>query len=282
MSLEKYKDYLLARKKSLAYYNYMKLFLDYIEKNKISIITQEVITEFLKAGKINGGEYAENTIGSFIRSGRDYYTNFLGIEKDKNEFYKIKPPKCPRKKPEFLTEEELNKALKYLINDYRTFDRLKLTVIVKFMFYTGLRKSEILGLERKNFELDKCSVKVYQKKAKRDKISFYPPELRDKIRDYFKIEKEELNAFNIKESQIEYIAKKISSYFPEKNITPHTLRHSFAKHLLKKGHDLAKVSKLMGHSNIMTTMIYLDPTEDELREWYLESIKGDNDKNENI
>jgi len=271
--LIRYKEFLLARKQSANYYNIVRIFLGYLEEQKIDYakITQETITNFFNAHP----EYSKNTLTQNIKAGRHFYTQFLQVPKEQNEWYKIKYIKSPRRTPKFLTPEELGEIIsKFCSYENRLMPPYKVRVFTTFMYMTGLRKNEILNLKRTdiNFGIEekknKCTIKIIGKGDKERFVYFsdkYSPGLRQQLIDYFQTEPEIQNAFNLTLGQVNYFVRKMNKYLVERKITPHLFRHSFAKYLLDKGVPITYISQMLGHSSIATTMIYLNPTEEQIK-----------------
>jgi integrase/recombinase XerD len=268
--LEQYKAYLLARNQSLVYYNYTKQWLEFIESKNYDLmnITQTMITEFFTAN-----EYMPNSKNNFIKSGRNFY-KFLEIPDDKNEWNKIKYLKTETQIPQYLSETDLDKAIKYLAT-YHT-QRLptnKIGILLKFMFYTGLRKGELLELKRENIDVENCSLKVHTIKSKSEDIVYFPEKIKQELSNYFNSEKEEINAFNVTLAQINYIPRLIAKHL-NKKIKVHTFRHSCGRFLAQeKNISLPIIQKLLRHQNIKTTMLYIQPDEEEIRRFYKSRVK---------
>jgi site-specific recombinase XerD len=274
--LAKYLEFLTARGKSKVYYNYIRIWLAYMEENKIETITQETITQFF----IKNAQYKDGTKCCFIKAGRDYYSNFLQIPKESNEWCKIKLIKVPQRIAEYFTEKELEEAKKQLVTNFsRKMTPNKIRVILDFLYYTGIRKEEFLTLMRKDIDLENNRAKVYGK-GKKERIICFPKKVSKELSEFFISCNEENNAFNIKLGQLHYLIKMINKYCGGKKIHTHSFRHGYAKTCLKKGVDLPTLSRLLGHSSIMTTMIYANPSEEEMQENYQAKMnKGDKYEN---
>ena len=141
------------------------------------------------------------------------------------------------------------------------------------MFFTGLRKGELVKLKREDFDLEKRTVKVIQSKVRKERITGFTNKVKNMVKDYFLFEAEDKNAFNIVLNTISTLLKNLNPYFKEVHLYPHLFRHSYARHLLNKGIDLSIVSTLMGHSNVQSTMRYLKLQNDDLKGKYDEFIK---------
>ena len=150
---------------------------------------------------------------------------------------------------------------------------IKITTLFYFMFYTGLRKTDLRTLKRKNFDLVNRSAKVYEEKINRERIIRYPERVKKLLENYFALEAEEDNAFNLNDNSIDHYMEKIKPYMKDKILHCHCFRHSFAVHLLSKGVDLMTVSLLMGHKNIETTLRYLKLNQTEINNIYDSKIK---------
>jgi site-specific recombinase XerD len=265
--LDKYIDYLSARGHNRSYYNVMRIWLKYLQEQKIEVFTQETITQFFIANN-----YSKNTKSSFIRAGRDFYTAYMQVPKENNEWYKIKLIKVPRKVQEYFTEKNLDEAKKQLITYFsHKITPVKIRALLDFMFYSGCRKEELLRLKREDFNLEEKTAKLYGKGGK-ERIICYPAKVKKELEEYFISEAQETNAFNITLDKLHYIIRLINKYSGGMKIHCHSFRHGFAKNCLRKGISLPTVSRLLGHSSIMTTMIYADPSEDEMKETYQEKM----------
>ena len=267
--LLKYKDYLIARKQSLNYFNVMRIFFNYLGEQKIDYkeITQETITNFINVHS----EYEKRTLTQFVKAGRSFYSQFLEIPKEQNQWYKIKYFKGHKNTPKFLSIDDLKEIIKYFCTyENRLMNPFKAEVFITFVYMTGLRREEILKLKRVdiNLETNPCEIKIIGKGDKERFVYFsdkYSPKLKEKLKAYFSSEKEEINAFNITLGKINYFFRKMNKYLKDKKISPHLFRHSFSKYLLDCGVPITEISALMGHSSILTTMIYLNPTNEQIK-----------------
>ena len=149
----------------------------------------------------------------------------------------------------------------------RLMNSTKLKVLLHFCYYSGCRKQEILDLKRVDFDLENNSARVNGKGSKQ-RIICFTSKVSKELLEYFAGEKEVTNAFNVTEKQLKYLPKIMAKYLG-RNCYLHLLRHSFARNLLyNKGVDMNTVSKLLGHSSIATTMIYINPDEKTIGENY--------------
>jgi len=261
--LQRYHDHLKARKYSLCYYNYISVYLKYCQEHNIDYlnINASMLTDFF-----NNNKYSSNSVNLHIKSGK-HFGRFLGIPDEKNEWTKIKYVRTPKRKPEYISLETLEELCKHLSE--------KLALAFLFLYNTGIRREEFLTLKRQNIELNQspCSIKVMGKGSRERFIFFsekYSPKLREKVIEYFKSEGEKTNgnAFNISLSQLLYACRKLNKYSKGIHIHLHTLRHSFAKNMIRKNLPITYLMALLGHSNISTTQMYACATDELIKAYF--------------
>ena len=187
-------------------------------------------------------------------------------------------PKQAKALPKVLSVEEILILLDIPLNDAYDYRN---KAMIELMYATGLRISELINLTLSNIDLDLNIVKTIGKGNKERIIPMgdYATEyLKEYIYNYrsFFIKKQNndyvfLNKSGTKMSR-QMFFKIIQKIALEKNIktkfSPHTLRHSFATHMLEYGADLRTIQELLGHSNISTTQIYTHMSTEKLRENY--------------
>ena len=178
----------------------------------------------------------------------------------------IEPPKKPQTLPNCLSVEEVEALLE--TPDISKPEGLRDKAMLELMYSSGLRVSELLALERKKVNLERGVVSIFGKGSKERKVPMgdfaleyvvkYINEARNKnpgkdTKYLF------LNRYG-KPLSRQYFFKQIKKYALlagiETDISPHTLRHCFATHLLENGAQLRAVQEMLGHSNIATTQIY--------------------------
>ena len=194
------------------------------------------------------------------------YLVFEGLIKD-SPISNIEAPKLERKLPEVLTEDEINKLIKSVDLNHVFGQRNK--TIIEVLYGTGIRVSELVNLKLSNIFFRESILKV---NGKGDKERFVPlgkiasTEIKTyiNIRDRMKIDSKNtdilfINRYGRKLTRsmiFKIITDASRSIGLEKKISPHTLRHSFATHLLKNGADLRTIQLILGHESITTTEIY--------------------------
>lgn len=262
--LDKYKDFLMINGHS---WNTMNNYVLRMEKVLSSIkeedFTQEKLTNYLIELKKNNSVSTVNGYNCAIRS----YLSFL--KKD------IKLPKIlkdvktlPKSFDEKYFEETIINTLSQVLSN----DFIKFRALFYFLFYSGVRISEIDTLKREHFDLNNKTAKIFVSKTKEERMVIYTEKTKDYIKEYFESEPEDYNAFGITSNNVKQRIKGFKKYFPDFNLTAHSFRHSFAVNCLLKGVDLLTVSKLLGHSNITTTMRYLGLNNIQIQLIYKEKV----------
>lgn len=277
--LEKYLDYLkyerkLSRNTIASYQNDLLLLTNTLNK-QFTNITSLDIREFLKKTNYKSDRTRAHNITVF----NNFYT-FLLAENiiSKNPCEDISQPKLTKKLPKYLTIEEVDKLLNIKLNtplDYRN------KAMLEVLYATGVRISELLDLKLKDIDLDEAFIRVV---GKGDKQRIIP--LGDIAINYLKIYLLENRNFLLKNKTNDYVflnnygnqmtrqgffkilKKQCLISGIKEDISPHTLRHSFASHLLNNGADLRIIQELLGHSDISTTQIYTHLSTDKLKKDY--------------
>ena len=275
--------------------NYLKLEKKYSEntissyKRDLNKINSYLKKDFIKLTKADIQKYIQdlsknknsNTISRTISSLKSFY-KFLEINKytNTNPLTTIISPKTARKLPKVLSEEEVNKLLDINLNndfDYRN------KAMLELMYSSGLRVSELINLTVNDVDLKNSLVRIFGKGSK-ERIVPLNDYATEALNNYILYHRPKL--FKQKESNYLFLNnhgnqmtrqgffKTLKKIAKEKGIkselSPHTLRHSFATHLLKYGADLRSIQELLGHSDISTTQIYTHITNEMLEKNYHE------------
>jgi integrase/recombinase XerD len=266
--IEEYKVWLEIQGKSKntikTYAGTIKKFLEFLINNGIIIIDtksindsldKNLILRFLAELKVKK-KLDSNSLRLYVRA----ISSFLKFLDNENLAKQIKAPKVDKRLPKFITYDELNKLLENAEN-YR--DKL----IIKFLFYTGVRVSELIKIKKNDIIFEEGFVKVYGKGGK-ERIVPIPKELLNELKDYVnKINTE--NIFPLSSRQVERIIKNIARKAGiNKKVTPHVLRHSLATTLLSKGVDIRYIQEILGHSSLNITQIYTHVVPNQLKEIY--------------
>lgn len=284
MNLEDYINYLTIEKKlsvnTIASYSHdLSALLDYLNKKSINTnsIKKEHITSFLS--HLRDDNISARTTARVITSLKGYFKYLMKENEIKNNpMENIDSPKIKKALPKVLTLEEVEKLLNFKLEtefDYRN------KAMLELLYATGLRVSELINLQLHDINIKNKVLRVigkgdkerilplgdYALSALNEYVNNYRSILQKKYIDealflnnhgkqitrqgFFKILKQIANEVGIK-----------------KEFSPHTLRHSFATHMINGGADLKTVQTLLGHSDISTTQIYTHITNETIKNNY--------------
>ena len=161
------------------------------------------------------------------------------------------------KLPEILSEAEV---LKMFQLSYFPPHRIQMQI----MYYCGLRVSEMCSLERQDIDLKERVLKVRQGKGAKDRLIPIPKPLIEALKVYLDwIPETQLRIITTTPRNAGYIVKRFGKKIDRPKIHPHSLRHSYATHVLQKTGNIRLVQELLGHENIATTQIYTHLTTDD-------------------
>jgi site-specific recombinase XerD len=206
----------------------------------------------------------ENTAHSRLNALKFYFEQVLGKEKF---FWEIPRPKKPLLLPKLLNETELRKLFNALVNK-------KHKAMLFTAYSAGLRVSELVNLKITDIDSKRMHIFIQRAKGKKDRYVNLSPVLLDILRSYIKTYKPKpvLYLFESDYSQTAYPTRTAQQIFSNakqkagigKTVGIHSLRHSFATHLLDKGTDIRYIKELLGHFNIKTTERYLHVSKQQL------------------
>ncbi|MGS0747398.1 tyrosine-type recombinase/integrase [Halpernia sp. GG3] len=236
-------------------------FFIHIEPNGSSVQNSDNIKNYIWHC-ITTLKLTENTIHSRINAIKFYYEKVLHFEKIALE---IPRPKKRLQLPKGFNTEEIKRILEVTKN-------LKHNTILKLIYGMGLRVSEIINLKINDIDSVSMRVLIERAKGKKDRYVNLPESILGQLRGYFRSYRPKEYLF---EGQYggQYTARSVQQFFSESlvkaNITKkqgvHSLRHSFATHLLENGTDIRFIQELLGHNDIKTTLLYTKVSDQSLR-----------------
>ena len=287
--IENYANYLRFEKNASentieAYVSDLQKLQNFAEQNLASVtpitISYEHLQEFLyQISKIN---YSERTQARWISSIKGFFSFLLEDElREDNPSALLETPKLGLYLPDTLSLEEIEKLISATEENTDLAKRNR--CMIEVLYGCGLRVSELTKLQISNINFKENYLKI---QGKGDKVRFVP--LADYTADFIKNyinnirSKQKINPkhsdilfLNSRGAQISrqmvflVIKEIVRKAGIQKNISPHTFRHSFATHLLQNGADLRFIQEMLGHSSITTTEIYTHLNTEELHETIL-------------
>lgn len=258
-SIDKLKAELKVRGFSLLtvrnYSFFVEKFLDKTNKDEIENVNEDDVKSYL--GEMFDTK-SKNTIMLAAASLKFFFKEVLG-----KEFSQIKMPKKEKKLPEVLSKEEV----KNLIDSS---DTNKSRLIISLLYSAGLRVSELVNLKVEDLELKEKSGWVRKGKGSKDRLFVISGNLAEDLEDYLNRRKEGIYVFSKERPLTTRNIQKIIKGTKEragisKKVTPHTLRHSFATHLLEQGTDIRVIQAMLGHASLSTTQVYTHISSEQIK-----------------
>jgi len=257
-------------------------FLKVEKYSSLETINHLLLRRFLAV--LRSKNYSKTTIARKLASIRSFF-KFLIREGElaSNPFEMLRTPKQDKKLPHFLSINEVDVLLE--TPDRSTVMGLRDMAIMETLYSTGIRVSELVGLDEGNIDFFAGMIKV-QGKGKKERLVPIGSHAIKAINEYLdsrsKSKKEEeekvsrseplfLNKFGGRLTA-RSVARSLNKYLKMSGVnlltSPHTFRHSFATHLLDKGADLRSVQEMLGHSSLSTTQVYTHITTERLKNVY--------------
>ena len=246
--------------------NYLLHLREYFEtiakKYAIELVTQAVIERYL-LWRLSIKQPGESDSNSHINAIKFYYEQVLGRER---MLFDLPRPKKPVQLPKVLGENELERLFRALRN-------IKHKTILLTAFSCGLRISEVINLKLSDIDSDRMQVRIERSKGKKDRYVMLSPLLLDVLRAYIRLHKPRPKVYLFEgQNGDQYSPRSAQEVFKNachkagihKQLTFHSLRHSFATHLLEKGVDIKYIKDLLGHYDIKTTERYLHVAREKL------------------
>lgn len=266
----------LSKNTLLAYENDLMEFFDFysdienlseIKRNHFSKYTMHLANIGIKASSITRKIASIKGFFRYVCANREIKSN---------PSLAISSPKIPKRLPKVISYDEIEKLLKNHLS-------VKEKAVFELLYATGLRVSELCNLDIKNIDFKSNLIKTIGKGSK-ERLVPIGKKAKTAVLEYIKERDLYIQAHLGSNTKIEYLfindkCGKISRQWVynfikkqgqliNKSISPHTIRHSFATHLLENGADLRCVQELLGHSSVVTTQLYTHISKKHLREVY--------------
>jgi integrase/recombinase XerC len=242
-------------------------------------VTKHTIREYIMW--LVDQKVAKSSITCKLSAVRSFY-NYLQKEEllKENPLDKISSPKQDKKLPSYLTGDEINRFL--AAPDASTPVGLRNKAILELLYASGLRVSELVHLTSSQIDMDTREIRIIGKGSKerlvlmgkpaREAITVYLQKGRQQLLGKKKTDAVFINRYGkpLIERRIQKIVKQYASQGGiKKRVHPHTIRHTFATHLLDGGADLRVVQELLGHASLTTTQIYTHVSKTQAKKVYL-------------
>jgi integrase/recombinase XerD len=284
--IEQFSHYLtvergLAKNTVDSYRRDLNNFFEFLGREKVSSpaeVKREQITRYLMGLKKTGR--AASTISRNVASIRSFF-NFLVQDNliDSNPSQLVKSPRIEKKLPRVLTTKEVDRLLQQPRNDDQAGMRDK--AMLELLYASGIRVSELVSLNVTDFSPEAGFLRC-RGKGMKERIVPVGSVAVKYVREYLSVGRQKMlkrrdehalflnhHGRRLTRQGFWKILKKYARQSKlSDEVTPHTLRHSFATHLLENGADLRSVQEMLGHSDISTTQIYTQITRRKIREVY--------------
>ena len=271
-------DYLHNTKKTsqnteVSYQRDLTKMAAYLQKKGIAAV--EEVREFDLMGYMDYMEkenFASSTISRSVASMRAFFQHMFALRRiDENPADNLKSPKVEKKLPEILSIQEVDNLLKQ--PDLTTPKGIRDKAMLELLYATGMRVSELIHLEVSDVNLQMGYVVCQENKERIIPVGNVSKEALDlyldKGRDVFVKDDNENALFTNCSGKA--MSRQGFWKLIHRDITPHTLRHSFAVHMLQNGADIRSVQEMLGHSDISTTQVYLSMNINRMRDVYMKA-----------
>ena len=234
------------------YIQHLRIFFQAAGQNSFANITVQDVFQYNQAVILKQGlsvSYQRTLVGAI----KLFYQNRQNCQMD---LEKLQRPFTEHTLPQILSKEEVERLLRETLN-------LKHKALLSITYACGLRRGEVLNLRLNHLDKDRKLIRIVQAKGRKDRYVPFGVKLRDLLVSYYQLYKPKLYLFEGKyggayheRSFAQVLNQAAERSKIRKTITLHTLRHSFATHLLESGTDLRYIQELLGHASPKTTMIY--------------------------
>ena len=273
------RDY--SRRTIDAYSSDLKQFGDFMTARGIDIKRTEPFHIRAFMAYLNDKGIAKRSISRKIATLKSFFKYLLKNEIiETNPLSLIKTPGYERKLPEFLSVEVMRELLSTFNTEKFTGKRDKM--IFEILYATGMRSNEMLGLKAEDIDLDSSIIRIRFGKGGKERLVPFNRHAADAISLYLAARPSvnpstdylivSVRGRHLTNRDLRRIVKKhLKRFASVRKMSPHTMRHTFATHMLDRGADIRAVQELLGHSSIASTQIYTHTTMEKLKEVYRSS-----------
>ena len=279
--IEKFKNYLTVEKNYSAhtiknYLSDLDEFSRFLSGKDVESVDYLTVRKFL--AQLRSRAISKRSVARKLSSLRTF---FRFLQRDgyikSNPVGSVASPKMDKKLPIFLDEKSVQRLV--TAPDQKTFRGTRDRAILEALYSTGIRVSELIGIDIEDIDFISGIVKVLGK-GRKERLAPIGDKAVSAIREYMEYRNKKIrddkkalflnnSGKRLTDRSVRRIVNKyINVLSGKEHISPHTLRHSFATHLLDRGADLRSVQELLGHKNLSTTQIYTHVTTERLKSVY--------------
>lgn len=271
----------------ISYERDLKKMMQYFEKecqvSEVEKVTETALNSYMLY--LERGQFAASTVSRHVASMRAFFHYLYKLHRiDSDPAENLKPPKVDKKAPDILSVQEVDLLLNQPSGTSPK--ELRDKAMMELLYATGIRVSELIGLQLEDLNLRMGYIICHENGKER--IIPFGNMAKRALQTYLQTAR---GTFLKEESEMLFTNrlggamsrqgfwKLLKAYAKEagidKDITPHTLRHSFAAHLLQNGADLKSVQEMLGHSDISSTQMYVNMGMDKIRDVYVKAHPRD-------
>jgi len=240
-----------ANSTAKSYISAFEKFINYFPTSNVVELDEEDVYAYIQ--HLVHFQKSNSYINVAINAIKFYFEIVLGMP---NRFYSIERPRSENTLPRILAKSEVKSILRSIKN-------IKHRCIISLLYSAGLRRNEIVDLKISDIDSKRMMIHIRAAKGKKDRYTVLSEKILKDLRYYYIKCKPKVFLFEGPKGQQysvssvrKILVKAVSAAGIRKRVTPHTLRHSFATHLLEDGVDLRYIQTLLGHSSSKTTEIY--------------------------
>ncbi len=248
----------LSQRTVIAYMLHNRQFLEFCKKQPLEVIEDDVKAYL---GHLLGDRKLSPRSAALVKAALKFFYD----EVLKKGIVNFRTPKASKHLPVVLTKDEVKKLLDSAKNS-------KSRLLIMLLYSSGIRLSECINMKANDLELDEKIGWVRRGKGSKDRLIILSTSLIEAVKKHLSRAAGSIYLFTNSKGQPlsarnvqKIVARAAKKAGINKRVSPHTLRHSFATHLLEAGTDIRKIQELLGHSNLQTTQIYTKVSTEELK-----------------